>query len=179
MTLLLSRRLTSVGVCGCWGSGGWASSTLPSAMPTRSAPNSLAFALMMAGVSWAMLLYPCSFSLPLGEGEKRRGKGLESTHIPLSHDRCALLRFTIDSRALSFFRRDVPFLPDPADVPGRQAGHFFPGLAVGLHVLGQSHLLPVLLWDLAVLLREPFDIVVPHRADFPTAPAVTKGADDA
>src|SRR5262245_40510380 len=94
----------SEGRRGSCGSGGFASSAAPSAMPTRSAPSAFAFALISAAVSGCLntpttpsVLLPCRYLGPLA--------------LQLL-ERLELLR---DDALIA--RR-----PDPARVPFRQAG---------------------------------------------------------
>ncbi len=47
------------GVCGYLGSGGWALSVSALAMPTRSAPSSVAIAFTSAAVIGAALILEC------------------------------------------------------------------------------------------------------------------------
>src|SRR5262245_38163514 len=122
MTLLLSRCVTKDGVCGCRGSGGWASRTFPSATPTRSAPNSFAFALMSAAVSSivtgpvALLAGRCS------------GFVLSSlaAHTPL-------LPPTECSTAISRAARLPPYDQFASVLPGPLSVHFF----LELHDVGR------------------------------------------
>ncbi len=81
ITRLPSRCDTCEGVCGCCGSGGWASRTAPSAIPTRSAPNALALALTNSAVRGTVT--------PLSEPQAAGAVSVEYTplHPPSAHSK--------------------------------------------------------------------------------------------
>src|ERR1700724_1905672 len=121
----------SIGRRGSEGSGGLAFITSPSAMPTRSAPSSLALAFTSAAeIFWRKISTISAF---------------------WQHDllrRCGarlLARFEL----LHLPRHDPPVAlgTDPADVPSVETGDRFTALARCLTRLGERHLLGRLFRD--------------------------------
>src|SRR5215475_1187684 len=153
----------SEGRRGSLGSGGFASSAAPSAMPTRSAPSAFAFALTSAAVSGC--LNTPTTSLFLG----RFGRPLLLELL----ERLQLLR----DDAL------VAVRTDPAHVPLRKAGQLARAAVVLrtrlLEPLDECSLLGRLLGDHLLHVREVRVIVVPDRAHREAARTVAERADDA
>src|SRR5712691_6663087 len=120
---------------GSFGSGGFASSAAPSAMPTRSAPSSRALVLMSAAVSGCLKIETML--------------GFRVLHV-------------VDPRLLLAFERLhlagddalVAVGADPPHVPGIEPGNLFAARAALLVAPAERHLLRRLLRDVPLHLGE-------------------------
>src|SRR5215470_5433176 len=153
----------SEGRRGSFGSGGFASSAAPSAMPTRSAPSAFAFALISAAVSSCL--------------------NAPTTSRLLRRFRRPLLLQLLER--LQLLRDDalIAVRTDPAHVPLRKAGQLARAAVVLrarlLEPFDERDLLRRLLGDHLLHVREVGVVVVPDGAHREAARTVAERADDA
>src|SRR3984893_2067790 len=157
----------SIGRRGSAGSGGWRFISSPSAMPTRSAPSSLALRLTSSAV----------------RGWRKMPTMLGHSPIPLLF--CTLRRGRCRGLLLHAFgllqlpRHDpfVTFRADPANVQDGKSAASLAAFSCRLHFLGERDLLRCLLRDELLWPGEVRVIVVADWTDRQASRAITEGAD--